>query len=123
MENQIMAKINQSQLNLNIPKFRTGDTVKITWVISNEKEKERLQVFQGIVISIKGSLINKNIIVRKGVKGKGVEKTFPLHSPLIKNIEVVATGQIRQAKPFYLRNLGTKALKKKIKANLNTKKN
>lgn len=122
MENQIMAKVNQSQLNLNIPKFRTGDTVKITWVISNEKEKERLQVFQGIVISIKGSSINKNIIVRKGVKGKGVEKTFPLHSPLIKNIEVVATGQIRQAKPFYLRNLGTKALKKKIKASLNTKK-
>ncbi len=121
MENQIMAKVNQSQLNLNIPKFRTGDTVKITWVISNEKEKERLQVFQGIVISIKGSSINKNIIVRKGVKGKGVEKTFPLHSPLIKNIEVVATGQIRQSKPFYLRNLGTKALKKKIKANLNTK--
>lgn len=123
MENQIMAKVNKSQLNLNIPKFRTGDTLKITWVISNEKEKERLQVFQGIVISIKGSTINKNIIVRKGVKGKGVEKTFPLHSPLIKKVEVVATGQIRQAKPFFLRNLGTKALKKKIKANLNTSKN
>lgn len=123
MENQIMAKVNQSQLNPSLPKFTTGDTVKVTWVISNEKEKERLQVFQGIIISIKGSTVNKNIIVRKGVKGKGVEKTFPLHSPLVKKVELVATGQIRQAKPFYLRNLGTKALKKKVKAKINAKTN
>lgn len=123
MENQIMAKVNQSQINPSLPTFTTGDTVKITWVISNEKEKERLQIFQGIVMSIKGSSISKNIIVRKGVKGKGVEKTFPLHSPLIKTIEVVATGSIRQAKPFYLRNLGTKALKKKVKAKMNSKTN
>ncbi|MGL5268760.1 MAG: 50S ribosomal protein L19 [Spiroplasma sp.] len=121
MENQIMAKVNQSQINLNLPTFATGDTIKVTWVISNEKEKERLQIFQGIVMSIKGSSINKNVIVRKGVKGKGVEKTFPLHSPLVKKIEVVATGEIRQSKPFYLRNLGTKALKKKVKAKINLK--
>lgn len=115
MQNKIIQQVNTSQLNPNIPEFKSGDTVKVTW-----KEKERLQVFQGIVMSIKGSLVSKNIIVRKGVKGKGVEKTFPLNSPSLVSLEVVGLGQIRQAKPFYLRDLGTKALKKKLKSKLVT---
>lgn len=116
MQNAIMAKVGHDQLNTNLPSFNSGDTIKITWLISGEGEKERLQIFQGIVISIKGSTINKNVLVRKGVKGKGVEKTFPLHSPLIKNIEVISKGKVRRARPFYLRDLSAKALRNKIKA-------
>lgn len=117
MQNAIMAKVSEAQLNTNLPNFKSGDTIKVTWVISNENEKERLQSFQGIVITVKGSLVTKNVVVRKGVKGKGVERTFPLHSPLLKNIEVVSKGKVRRARPFYLRQLSAKALKNKIKTN------
>lgn len=120
MQNVIMEKVNTSQLNPDLPLVKTGWTVKITWIISAPGEKERLQVFQGIILSIKGSTSNRNILVRKGIKGKGVEKTFPIHSPLIKNIEVVSEGIIKRAKPYYLRNLSAKAIRNKIKTNKNT---
>jgi len=98
-----------------IPSFEPGDTVKVfTRVI--EGDKERLQPFEGVVISRKGGGVNETFIVRKISFGTGVEKIFLLHSPSIDRIELVKQGKVRRAKLYYLRDKKGKATKVKDKA-------
>ena len=88
--------------------FGPGDTVRVQVKVV-EGEKERLQAFEGVVIRRKGGGVNETFTVRKVSNGVGVERIFPLHSPVIADIEVVREGQVRRAKLYYLRNLSGKA--------------
>ena len=106
-----MEKITQLQremMRMDLPDFGSGDTVKVHVKIK-EGEKERIQVFQGVVISKRGSLSSASFTVRKVSYGVGVERVFPLHSPAIDRIEVVTRGRVRRAKIYYLRKLRGKA--------------
>lgn len=105
---QTIEKLNREMIRLDLPDFNPGDTVKV-YVKISEGEKERIQVFQGVVISKRGNLSNASFTVRKVSYGVGVEKTFPLHSPALDKIEVVTRGRVRRAKIYYLRNLKGKA--------------
>ena len=93
-----------------VPAFRPGDTVKVHVKVV-EGSRSRVQVFQGVVIRIHGSGIGRTFTVRKVSFGVGVERTFPLHSPIFDKIEVVTRGDVRRAKLYYLRNLRGKAAK------------
>jgi large subunit ribosomal protein L19 len=93
-----------------IPAFRAGDTVKVHVKVT-EGTRSRVQVFQGVVIRIQGSGIGRTFTVRKVSFGVGVERTFPLHSPIFEEIEIVTRGDVRRAKLYYLRNLRGKAAK------------
>ena len=93
-----------------IPDFRAGDTVKVHVKVI-EGSRSRVQVFQGVVIRIHGSGVGRTFTVRKVSFGVGVERTFPLHSPIFETIEVVTRGDVRRAKLYYLRNLRGKAAK------------
>ncbi len=98
----IIDKIEQEQLKTDVAAFNVGDTIKVhTRVI--EGGKERIQIFQGIVIAKRGSGINEAFTVRKISYGEGVERVFPLHTPKIAKIEVVNRGKVRRAKLHYLR--------------------
>lgn len=98
----IIAKIEQEQTKKDIPEFRVGDSVKVhTRVV--EGDKERIQLFSGIVISRKGSGLNQAFTVRKISYGEGVERVFPLHSPKVAQIEVAKQGRVRRARLHYLR--------------------
>jgi len=101
-------QIEREQLRLDHPDFFPGDTVKVH-VRIREGEKERIQVFQGVVISKRKGTTNASFIVRKVSYGIGVERVFPLHSPSISRIEVVTHGRVRRSKIYYLRNLRGKA--------------
>lgn len=93
------------------PEVKVGDTVKLHIKIK-EGSKERIQIFEGVVISIKGSGLSKNIVVRKISYGVGVEKIVPLHAPTLEKIEVVKRGSVRKSKLYYLRDrVGKRALK------------
>ena len=94
--------------NPNIPVLAPGDTVKVSAKIV-EGDRERIQVFQGVVIRIRKGGISANFTVRRVAYGVGVERTFPLHSPLIEKVEVVRHGKVRRAKLYYLRGLSGKA--------------
>lgn len=108
MDNRI-AGLEQPNLRTDIPLFKAGDTVKVHVKIK-EGEKERIQLFQGVVIARKHGGIRETITVRKVSGGIGVERIFPLHGPLIDKIEVMSEGKIRRAKLYYLRGLkGKKA--------------
>jgi large subunit ribosomal protein L19 len=93
-----------------VPEFRAGDNVKVHVKVV-EGNRSRIQVFQGVVIRIQGSGIGRTFTVRKVSFGVGVERTFPLHTPIIDKIEVVTRGDVRRAKLYYLRNLRGKAAK------------
>ncbi|GAB4005783.1 50S ribosomal protein L19 [Nocardioides ultimimeridianus] len=93
-----------------IPAFRAGDTVKVHVKVI-EGSRSRVQIFQGIVIRIHGSGIGRTFTVRKVSFGVGVERTFPLHSPIFEQIEIVTRGDVRRAKLYYLRNLTGKKAK------------
>lgn len=104
-------QFNKSQLNKNVPDIRPGDTVKVHQRIK-EGDKERLQIFEGIVIARKhGKGVSTTITVRKIVEGIGVERIFPLHSPFINKIEVVRSGKVRRSKLYYLRQAKGKKAK------------
>src|SRR3954454_22817904 len=102
--------IDQVSLRDDIPDFRAGDTVKVHVKVI-EGSRSRVQQFQGVVIRIHGSGIGRTFTVRKVTFGVGVERTFPLHSPIFEKIEIVTRGDVRRAKLYYLRNLRGKAAK------------
>jgi len=97
-----------------IPEFRAGDTLKVHVKVV-EGNRSRVQVFQGVCIRVQGSGVGRTFTVRKVSFGVGVERTFPLHTPVIDHIEVVTRGDVRRAKLYYLRNLRGKAAKIKEK--------
>ncbi len=96
-----------------IPEFKPGDTVNIS-VRVVEGEKERIQIFKGIVIGRRGAGINQTFLVRKISNGVGVERIFPLYSPMIQGIEVLRKGKVRRAKLFYLRGMSEKKIRQKL---------
>jgi large subunit ribosomal protein L19 len=106
--------VDQSSLRSDVPDFAPGDTLKVH-VRVIEGQKERIQVFQGVVIARAGSGIRETFTVRKVSYGVGVERTFPLHTPTIARIEVVTRGDVRRAKLYYLRDRIGKAAKVKEK--------
>ncbi|TSC94136.1 MAG: large subunit ribosomal protein L19 [Parcubacteria group bacterium Licking1014_1] len=110
---KLLDQFNQSQLKKDLPDIKSGDTVRVRQKIK-EKDKERIQIFEGIVIAKKhGKGVSSAITVRKVVEGIGVERIFPIHSSLIAKIEVVKHGKTRRAKLYYLR--ATKGKKSKLK--------
>ena len=97
-------EITNKQLNPNVPEFRVGDTVRVGVRII-EGKKERVQAFEGVVISRKGYGVSETFTVRKMSSGIGVERIFPIHSPKLDSIEVVRKGKARRAKLYYARNI------------------
>ena len=106
--------LDRSQLRDDVPEFSPGDTVKVH-VRVVEGTRERIQVFQGVVIRRKGSGVRETFTVRKVSFGVGVERTFPVHSPILAKIEVVTRGDVRRAKLYYLRDRVGRAAKVKEK--------
>lgn len=104
----------KDQIRTDLSEFRVGDTIKVHYKIK-EGSKERIQVFQGIVIQKKGEGISQTFTVRKISNGIGVERIFPTHSPNIQKIDVVRFGRVRRAKLFYLRKAKGKAARVKEK--------
>lgn len=111
---EILEQIQQEGLRTDIPKFDSGDTVKVM-VRVREGDKTRLQAFEGVVIARRGGGINETFTVRKVSAGIGVERVFPINSPMFAAIEVVRRGRVRRAKLYYLRNLSGKAARIKEK--------
>ncbi|WP_077615062.1 50S ribosomal protein L19 [Caenibacillus caldisaponilyticus] len=105
---ELIREITKDQLRTDLPEFRPGDTVRV-YVKVVEGQRERIQMFEGVVIKRRGGGISETFTVRKVSYGVGVERTFPLHSPKIEKIEVVRRGKVRRAKLYYLRNLRGKA--------------
>ncbi len=113
MNTQLIQKIENKHIRTDLPNFKVGDTVTVSTII-REGEKQRIQKFSGLVISIKGSGTRKMFVVRKISYGVGVEKNFPLYSPNIEGITVDKHGSARRAKLYYLRDrVGKLALKVK----------
>lgn len=104
----IIEVLEQEQLRSDIPEFKVGDTVKVYCKIV-EGTRERVQLFEGVVISRSGSGVRENFTVRRISYGVGVERTFPVHSPRIEKIVVARVGIVRRAKLYYLRKLTGKA--------------
>lgn len=102
--------IDEVSLRKDIPSFRPGDTVKVHVKVI-EGSRSRVQVFQGVVLARQGSGLKETFLVRKVSFGTGVERTFPVHSPIIEKVEVVRQGDVRRAKLYYLRGLRGKAAK------------
>lgn len=100
--------IEEEQMKKDLPHFRPGDTVRVHVRIV-EGTRERIQVFEGVVIAMKGGSIRETFTVRRVFAGVGVERTFPLHSPRLDKIEVIRRGVVRRAKLYYLRSLSGKA--------------
>ena len=101
--------IENAQLRSNVPDFQPGDTVRVHVRIKESETKERLQVFEGVVIARKGGGVRETVTVRKTSFGVGVERIFPLHATIIDHIDVVKRGRVRRAKLYYLRKLRGKA--------------
>ncbi|MDD4873679.1 MAG: 50S ribosomal protein L19 [Dehalococcoidales bacterium] len=110
----VKALIEEVKSNPDIPELATGDTVKVSTLIK-EGDKERIQMFQGLIIKINHRADGGNFTVRRIAHGIGVERTFPFMSPLVAKVEVVRHGKVRRAKLYYLRNLSGKAARIKEK--------
>ena len=100
--------LDREQMRADVPRFKPGDTVKVH-VRIREGEKERVQIFQGVVIRKRKGNVNSTFTVRKVSYGVGVERIFPLHSPMVDKIEVVSRGRVRRSRLYYLRKLRGKA--------------
>ena len=111
---QTLDSIDAASLRSDVPAFRPGDTVKVH-VRVVEGNRERIQVFQGVVIKRQGGGVRETFTVRKVSFGVGVERTFPVHSPIVDHLEVVTRGDVRRAKLYYLRELRGKKAKIKEK--------
>ena len=109
--NEIIKNIEAAQLKENVPSFNVGDTVKVYKI--KEGNRERIQIFEGTVIKRQNGGARETFTVRKNSNGIGVEKTWPLHSPSVDNVEVVRKGKVRRAKLNYLRDRVGKAAKVK----------
>lgn len=105
---KLIEEITQAQLRKDIPDFRPGDTVRVHAKVV-EGERERIQLFEGVVIKRRGFGISETYTVRKISNGVGVERTFPVHTPRVAQIEVTRQGKVRRAKLYYLRDLHGKA--------------
>lgn len=105
---KLIEAVTKSQLRTDLPTFRSGDTLRVHVRIV-EGSRERIQVFEGVVIKRRGAGISETYTVRKVSNGVGVERTFPLHTPRVAQIEVVRYGKVRRAKLYYLRALHGKA--------------
>ncbi len=112
----IIDQIEKENMKETLPTFNIGDTVKVNVKIK-EGDKERIQAYEGVVIARKNGGIRETFTVRKNSNGVGVERTFPLHSPLVAGVEVVRKGSPRRAKLYYVRELTGKAAKIKSKEN------
>ena len=110
--NEIIRKIEAEQMKTEIPEFHVGDTVRVHNKI-NEGNRERIQIFEGTVIKRQNGGARETFTVRKNSNGLGVEKTWPLHSPIVEKIEIVRLGKVRRAKLNYLRDRVGKAAKVK----------
>ena len=110
--NEIIKNIESAQLKAEVPQFRVGDTVRVHALIK-EGTRERVQIFEGTVLKRQNGGARETFTVRKFSNGVGVEKTWPVHSPIIDKIEVVRRGKARRAKLFYLRDRVGKAAKVK----------
>ena len=109
-----IASLVEVKPNPNIPALAPGDTVKVSGKVV-EGDRERIQVFQGVVIKIRRGGVGANFTVRRVAYGVGVERTFPLYSPMVEKVEVVRHGKVRRAKLYYLRGLSAKASRIKEK--------
>ncbi|MBE6132394.1 MAG: 50S ribosomal protein L19 [Erysipelotrichaceae bacterium] len=112
MNNQLVEQITKSQIRTDLPNFVTGDTIKLSIRII-ENGKERIQVFQGVVIARRGSGVSETFIVRKMSSGVGVERTFPVNSPVISSIQVIKHGKVRRKKIYFLRSRSGKSARLK----------
>src|SRR5215469_6556017 len=112
MQNQLLELVEQSSMKPEVPKFEIGDTVDVHVRIL-EGEKERIQVFNGVVIAKSGTKTREMFVVRRIVQGEGVERKFPVHSPRIADIIVKRSGKVRRAKLYYLRERSGKAVRLK----------
>ena len=101
--------IEKTQMKESVPDIQPGDTVRVHVRIKESETKERLQVFEGVVIALKGGGVRETVTVRKTSFGVGVERIFPVHGPVIGKIELVRHGRVRRAKLYYLRELRGKA--------------
>ena len=110
--NDIIKNIEAAQLKESVPSFNVGDTVRVSAKIK-EGNRERIQIFEGTVLKKQGGSTRETFTVRKASNGVGVEKTWPLHSPSVENVEVVRRGKVRRAKLYYLRTRVGKAAKVK----------
>ena len=110
--NEIIKNIEAAQMKAEVPQFNVGDTVRVHGKIK-EGNRERIQIFEGTVIKRQNGGARETFTVRKNSNGIGVEKTWPLHSPSVANVEVVRRGKVRRAKLYYLRDRVGKAAKVK----------
>jgi large subunit ribosomal protein L19 len=117
----ILDSVDAASLRTDVPEFRAGDTLKVHVNII-EGKNSRVQVFQGFVLGRQGDGLRETFTVRKVSFGVGVERTFPVHSPIIEKIELVSKGDVRRAKLYYMRNLRGKAAKIKEKRDFQTAK-
>ena len=108
MKEKLIELVEKDYLKADVPRFKPGDTVAVHYKVK-EGNKERIQVFEGVVIRVSGGSVAKNFTVRKISSGIGVERIIPLNSPLIEKIEVKRIGKVRRSKLYYLRNLSGKA--------------
>jgi large subunit ribosomal protein L19 len=107
MSQQLISDLTKDYQKTDLPVFRAGDTVKVSVKIK-EGTRERIQVFEGLVIKRQGGGISETFTVRKVSYGIGIERTFPVHSPSVEKIEVLRKGKVRRAKLFYIRGLSAK---------------
>jgi large subunit ribosomal protein L19 len=117
----IMGKVQESQIRKDLPVFRPGDTIRVNVRLKEgEGDKERIQPFEGVVMCRRGQFLGESFTIRRVSFGIGVERIFPVHSPMISSIDVVQQGRVRRAKLNYLRGLKGKAARIKRAARVDT---